>query len=166
MFGVTRWLIVLPKIGKLISDIDRNDILEVLEPVWYEKEKTDMASKLRGRIRRIFDYASFKGVVRQTEPRPMEKTTLIWFWFAKGFEDQPSLALSQSIWKQRVAGNRLTLLYHALLLRLWRHPVWVGNRLRLNGARLTLIRKLGAYRPSVERIEKRPRIVFRYRLKA
>ena len=58
---------VLPKIGKkLISDIDRNDILEVLEPVWYEK--TDMASKLRGRIERIFDYASFKGWYDKPNP--------------------------------------------------------------------------------------------------
>ncbi|WP_329660308.1 tyrosine-type recombinase/integrase [Geminicoccus sp.] len=50
-----------PRIGGMdVAAIDRNDVLAVLEPVWTRAPET--ASRLRGRIETIFDYASAKGL--------------------------------------------------------------------------------------------------------
>ena len=50
----------VPVIGKMpISQITRDDILEVVVPIW--ETKTETASRLLGRLERIFDYATFKG---------------------------------------------------------------------------------------------------------
>ena len=58
---------VLPKFGKKrIDQVTRNDVAKVLEPLWYKNNP--MASKLRGRIERIFDYATFKGYFNKPNP--------------------------------------------------------------------------------------------------
>jgi integrase len=47
---------ILPVIGKLdIEAIDTPDVLRVLEPIW--KEKTETASRIRGRIESVLDFA-------------------------------------------------------------------------------------------------------------
>lgn len=69
---------VLPKIGKkLISDIDRNDILEVLEPVWYEKPI--WLQSCVGVLSAFLTMRALKGGTKNRTP-PDGKTTLIWFW--------------------------------------------------------------------------------------
>ncbi len=45
--------------GKLVSQIDTQDVLAVLSPIWTEKPET--ASRLRGRIERVLDYAKANG---------------------------------------------------------------------------------------------------------
>jgi integrase len=45
--------------GKLVSQIDTDDVLAVLNPFWQSKGET--ASRLRGRIERILDFAKVKG---------------------------------------------------------------------------------------------------------
>ncbi len=48
------------KIGKLpVRNIDTENVLSVLQPVW--KEKTETAKRLRGRIESILDWAKVKG---------------------------------------------------------------------------------------------------------
>lgn len=42
-----------------IADITVHDVLEVLEPIWRDKQET--ASRLRGRMERVFDFARVKG---------------------------------------------------------------------------------------------------------
>lgn len=50
-----------PFIGQMdIGDITRDDILNVLKPIW--KEKTETAYRLRGRLENIFDFAISKGL--------------------------------------------------------------------------------------------------------
>lgn len=44
---------------KPVADITVNDVLEVLEPIWRDKQET--ASRLRGRLERVFDFARVKG---------------------------------------------------------------------------------------------------------
>ncbi|TPK16683.1 DUF4102 domain-containing protein [Mesorhizobium sp. B2-5-9] len=44
---------------KPVSDIDTDDIVAVLEPVWADKPET--AQRLRGRIERVLDFAKVKG---------------------------------------------------------------------------------------------------------
>lgn len=44
---------------KRVSLIDTDDVLKVLEPIWQEKSET--ASRLRGRIERVLDFAKAKG---------------------------------------------------------------------------------------------------------
>lgn len=44
---------------KRVSAIDTNDVLKVLTPIWMEKAET--ASRLRGRIERVLDFAKAKG---------------------------------------------------------------------------------------------------------
>lgn len=44
---------------KRVSLIDTDDVLKVLEPIWQEKNET--ASRLRGRIERVLDFAKAKG---------------------------------------------------------------------------------------------------------
>lgn len=50
---------VHPKIGaKRIGDVNRRDVLDVLEPIWHTKSVT--ASRIRGRIERILDWAAIR----------------------------------------------------------------------------------------------------------
>lgn len=50
---------VLPELGSMrIKDITRNDIRDVLQPIWVEKHVT--ADKLRRKLNEVFDYAIFK----------------------------------------------------------------------------------------------------------
>ena len=49
-----------PKIGKMtIGDVTHTDVLAVLEPMWREKNET--ATRLRGRIESILDWATVHG---------------------------------------------------------------------------------------------------------
>lgn len=45
--------------SKKVSEIETHDILKVLAPIWTEKHET--ASRLRGRIERVLDFARVKG---------------------------------------------------------------------------------------------------------
>lgn len=57
----------VPVIGKMpISQITRDDILDVITPIW--ETKTETASRLLGRLERIFDYATFKGWYMMNNP--------------------------------------------------------------------------------------------------
>jgi integrase len=50
-----------PICGHMVAaDIDTATVLRVLEPIW--KEKTETASRLRGRIEAVLDYAAAKGL--------------------------------------------------------------------------------------------------------
>lgn len=52
----------VPVIGrKRLSDITRGDVLDVLNPIWWEKNET--ASRLRGRLETIFSYAVSDGLM-------------------------------------------------------------------------------------------------------
>jgi integrase len=59
-----QWLYTLrdfafPIIGnKQLQDIDENDVLKILQPIWLNK--TETASRLRGRLERIFSAARFQ----------------------------------------------------------------------------------------------------------
>ncbi len=56
-----------PVCGNMVtSDIDTATVLRILEPVW--KEKTETASRLRGRIEAVLDYASAKGLREGPNP--------------------------------------------------------------------------------------------------
>ena len=56
-----------PVIGnKLLREINRNDILDILQPIW--KKKTETASRLRGRIEAIFDLAIVMGYYEGANP--------------------------------------------------------------------------------------------------
>lgn len=56
-----------PVIGKKpISEITRDDLIAVLQPLW--ATKTDTASKLRGKLERVFAYAIFKGLYSGPNP--------------------------------------------------------------------------------------------------
>jgi integrase len=49
-----------PVLGKLqVSKVDTGAVMRVLEPIW--REKTETASRLRGRIESILDYAKARG---------------------------------------------------------------------------------------------------------
>lgn len=48
-----------PIASKRVSKIDTADVLRVLNPIWQEKQET--ASRLRGRIERVLDFAKVKG---------------------------------------------------------------------------------------------------------
>jgi len=48
-----------PIASKRISEIDTRDVLSVLNPIWQTKSET--ASRLRGRLERVLDYARVKG---------------------------------------------------------------------------------------------------------
>ncbi|MCD1644797.1 tyrosine-type recombinase/integrase [Aurantimonas coralicida] len=45
--------------AKRVSAVDTNDVLKVLTPIWAEKPET--ASRLRGRIERVLDFAKARG---------------------------------------------------------------------------------------------------------
>lgn len=84
-----------PVLGpKLVSEIDVQDVLRVLQPIW--TTKTETASRLRGRIENVLSWATvaghrkgdnparWKGNLSETLPKPAK--------VAKG-ENQPALAL-------------------------------------------------------------------------
>ena len=49
-----------PLIGSLlVGDVNQNNVLAVLEPIW--KTKTETASRLRGRIEQVLDWATVRG---------------------------------------------------------------------------------------------------------
>ncbi len=48
-----------PISAKRVSQIDTADVLRVLNPIWQDKQET--ASRLRGRIERVLDFAKVKG---------------------------------------------------------------------------------------------------------
>ena len=49
-----------PKFGKLpVNEIDRGLVLQVLDAIW--QDKTETASRVRGRIERVLDWASVRG---------------------------------------------------------------------------------------------------------
>jgi integrase len=51
---------VLPVIGDLpVDSVDRGAVLKIIEPLW--REKTETASRVRGRIETILDYAKARG---------------------------------------------------------------------------------------------------------
>lgn len=63
-----------PVIGSLlISDIQLSHILQILEPIW--KSKTETASRLRGRIEVIIDWAIARGL--RTAPNPARWKSLL-----------------------------------------------------------------------------------------
>lgn len=49
----------LPLRNKLVPDVNTEDVLEILQPIWTEKAET--AQRLRGRIERVLDAAKAKG---------------------------------------------------------------------------------------------------------
>jgi integrase len=50
----------MPILGPLpVSDVDTGTVMRVLEPIW--REKTETASRLRGRIEAVLDYATARG---------------------------------------------------------------------------------------------------------
>src|SRR3954447_25590893 len=51
---------------KLVSEIDTNDVLGVLKPIWTKKPET--AARLRGRIERVLDAAKVKGYRQGENP--------------------------------------------------------------------------------------------------
>lgn len=56
-----------PKLGELaITEIDVAIVLAVLEPIWYEKPET--ASRVRGRIEAVIDYAVVKHELKMDNP--------------------------------------------------------------------------------------------------
>lgn len=57
----------IPVIGKKkINRISREDILDVVVPIW--ETKTDTASRLLARLEKIIDYATFKGLYDKPNP--------------------------------------------------------------------------------------------------
>lgn len=56
-----------PVIGKmLVRDIGQAEILKVLEPIW--RTKTETASRLRGRLESVFDWAAARGYRTDSNP--------------------------------------------------------------------------------------------------
>src|SRR5262249_46906078 len=59
-FLSTLRMYVFPNIGNLsVAEIDTGLVLKVLEPIW--KEKTETASRVRGRIESVLDWATVRG---------------------------------------------------------------------------------------------------------
>ena len=57
----------LPLIGKSpVNEITVNEVHDVLKPIW--KDKTETASRLRGRIERVLDYAIATGMMQPPNP--------------------------------------------------------------------------------------------------
>ena len=57
----------LPTIGsKPVNEVTVNEIDALLQPIW--KDKTETASRLRGRIERVLDYAIVKGMMSPPNP--------------------------------------------------------------------------------------------------
>ena len=58
---------VYPHIGSmLVSDIEIAHIKEILDPIWHTK--TETASRIQGRVKRIMDYAMVSGYREKTNP--------------------------------------------------------------------------------------------------
>lgn len=56
-----------PKIGKLpVADIDLGLVLKVIEPIW--EAKTETASRVRGRIEAVLDWATVRGYRKGENP--------------------------------------------------------------------------------------------------
>lgn len=56
-----------PVVGSLpVQDIDTNHVMRVLEPIWRAKPET--ASRLRGRIAAILDWATVRGLRQGLNP--------------------------------------------------------------------------------------------------
>ena len=74
---ISQWLASLtnhafPIIGDMaIADITPSNVMDVLEPIWLTK--AEMATKVRQRMRRIFDYAIVKG--HRLTANPVEPVT-------------------------------------------------------------------------------------------
>ncbi|MBT5951329.1 MAG: integrase arm-type DNA-binding domain-containing protein [Betaproteobacteria bacterium] len=57
----------LPLIGKSpVNEITVNEVHDVLKPIW--KDKTETASRLRGRVERVLDYAIATGMMQPPNP--------------------------------------------------------------------------------------------------
>ena len=57
----------LPSIGNLpVNEITVNEVHALLQPIW--KDKTETASRLRGRIEKVLDYAIVKGMMPPPNP--------------------------------------------------------------------------------------------------
>ena len=57
----------LPRIGSMpVNEITVNEIDALLQPIW--KDKTETASRLRGRIEKVLDYAIVKGMMSPPNP--------------------------------------------------------------------------------------------------
>ncbi len=57
----------LPSIGSIpVNEITVNEIHALLQPIW--KDKTETASRLRGRIEKVLDYAIVKGMMSPPNP--------------------------------------------------------------------------------------------------
>ncbi len=57
----------LPILGnRAVDKIDRDDVLEVLKPIWYEKNET--ANRVRGRLEAVFNYAIATGKYKAMNP--------------------------------------------------------------------------------------------------
>ena len=57
----------VPSIGKMsVNEITVNEIHALLQPIW--KNKTETASRLRGRIEKVLDYAIVKGMISPPNP--------------------------------------------------------------------------------------------------
>lgn len=57
----------LPSIGSVpVNEITVNEIHALLQPIW--KDKTETASRLRGRIEKVLDYAIVKGMMSPPNP--------------------------------------------------------------------------------------------------
>ncbi len=58
---------VVPAIGRMpVNEITVNEIHDLLKQIW--KDKTETASRLRGRIERVLDYAIVKGMMSPPNP--------------------------------------------------------------------------------------------------
>jgi integrase len=57
----------LPSIGSIpVNEVTVNEIHALLQPIW--KDKTETASRLRGRIEKVLDYAIVKGMMSPPNP--------------------------------------------------------------------------------------------------
>ncbi len=66
-WGATLSLYAYPVIGSLpVGEVGVQHVLKILEPIWHEKPET--ASRVRGRIEKILDWAEFAGF--RTGPNP------------------------------------------------------------------------------------------------
>ena len=61
-----------PLRAKPVTEIGTEDVLKVLKPLWTAKPET--ASRLRGRIERVFDFARARGQMSGREPCPVAGT--------------------------------------------------------------------------------------------
>ena len=62
-----------PVIGDIgVQEVDIGLVMDVLEPIWYEK--TETASRVRQRIENILDWATVKKLSKRGQPSPMAGT--------------------------------------------------------------------------------------------